>query len=412
MTTVVEPAEQAREEKRPFAAAIRSHAPRPHTILQFRMESHLLSFHLGRPLHTLVEWGELNERLAAPGPHFVVMPPEYVFAASQIVTGRKLVVVARLEDYTRGQAAPPARVPPHRRLHRSPMSKPADAVTVVIPVHNAADRLDRVPRLAALDGKGQPRRSRSSWSTTAAPTATPPRSSPAQAHTRVLRHETRRGLRGVPAHRPGRDDHPLFFYTALDYPYTPSDIRPMLDRIDLRDEVLGKQPDLISGCRTGLPDAGPGEVVGPGRGGCSGASSPGMPITDPPPWHGWPAYRYRVRTKWVYGVPLADVNSCFKLFRTAFLKRFPIQSDGDFVHTELVAKATFLTSIMDEVPLTPKPDPIPPLGETTADRRARVQRPALRRSPPEPATARSRRTPAPHPPNPLPPRTPHPPLLA
>ena len=39
------------------------------------------------------------------------------------------------------------------------------------------------------------------------------------------------------------------------------------------------------------------------------------------PWHGWPAYRHRVRTRWVYGVPLADVNSCFKLFRTAFLRK-------------------------------------------------------------------------------------------
>jgi hypothetical protein len=56
---------------------------------------------------------------------------------------------------------------------------------------------------------------------------------------------------------------------------------------------------------------------------------------------------------WVFGVPLADVNSAFKLYRTAFLKRIAIQSDGDFVHAELVAKATFLTSIMDELPLTP-----------------------------------------------------------
>jgi hypothetical protein len=105
MTTVIEPTEQAREVKRRFATAIRSHAPAPHTILQFRMESHLLSYHLGRPLHTLVEWGDLNERLAAPGPHFVVMPPEYVLAASQIVTSRKLVEVARLEEYT--AAKPP-----------------------------------------------------------------------------------------------------------------------------------------------------------------------------------------------------------------------------------------------------------------------------------------------------------------
>ena len=61
------------------------------------VQSHLLSYHLGPPLHTLVEWGELNERLAAPGPHFVVMPPEYVFAANEIVTSRKLVEVAEFK---------------------------------------------------------------------------------------------------------------------------------------------------------------------------------------------------------------------------------------------------------------------------------------------------------------------------
>jgi 4-amino-4-deoxy-L-arabinose transferase-like glycosyltransferase len=107
MMTVIEPAEQAKEEKRRFAEVIRTHAPAPATILQFRMESHLLSYHLGRPLHTLVEWGELDERLAAPGPHFVVMPPEYVFAADEIVTSRKLVVIARLEEYTGGKPPRP-----------------------------------------------------------------------------------------------------------------------------------------------------------------------------------------------------------------------------------------------------------------------------------------------------------------
>ena len=111
----------------------------------------------------------------------------------------------------------------------------------------------------------------------------------------------------------------------------------------------------------------------------------GIPAHDPLPWHGWPSYRYRVLTRWVYGVPLADVNSCFKLYRTAFLKRVPIQSDGDFVHTELVAKATFLTSIMDEVPLTPKPDALPPLGDISADRRRVSANRVLFAFPPEPA---------------------------
>jgi 4-amino-4-deoxy-L-arabinose transferase-like glycosyltransferase len=107
MTVVMEPAEQAKEEKRRFAEVIRSHAPRPQMILQFRMESHLLSYHLGRPVYTFVEWGELNELLAAPGPHFVVMPSEYVYPAGQIITSRKLVVIARVEDYTYGKPLRP-----------------------------------------------------------------------------------------------------------------------------------------------------------------------------------------------------------------------------------------------------------------------------------------------------------------
>jgi 4-amino-4-deoxy-L-arabinose transferase-like glycosyltransferase len=107
MTQVVEPREQAREEKRRFAEMIRSHAPAPTLILQFRMESHLLSYHLGQPVYTFVEWGELNELLAKPGPHFVVMPPEYVYAAGEICTSRKLVEVGRLEDYTTAKPARP-----------------------------------------------------------------------------------------------------------------------------------------------------------------------------------------------------------------------------------------------------------------------------------------------------------------
>ena len=99
MWFAVEPAEAARQEKRPFAAAVREHAPRPQTILLFRTESHLLGYHLGSPLHTLVEWGELKDELNKPGTHVVVMPPEYADDAERI-TGRKLLPVASLADFT------------------------------------------------------------------------------------------------------------------------------------------------------------------------------------------------------------------------------------------------------------------------------------------------------------------------
>jgi 4-amino-4-deoxy-L-arabinose transferase-like glycosyltransferase len=100
MTFAVEPKEQAAEEKRAFAAAIREHAPPSNEVMLFRAESHLLAYHLGGPLRSRVEWADLNDWLAEPGPHVVVMPPEYVYPAQQIVTSRRLVVVARLDDFT------------------------------------------------------------------------------------------------------------------------------------------------------------------------------------------------------------------------------------------------------------------------------------------------------------------------
>ena len=107
MSFVVEPAEQQREEKREFAAIVRAKGPPPQEVVLYRVESHLLALRLGRPLTTLVEWHDLNDRLALPGPHVVVMPTEYLYPAQQIIISRKLVVVTRLEDHTAGKPPRP-----------------------------------------------------------------------------------------------------------------------------------------------------------------------------------------------------------------------------------------------------------------------------------------------------------------
>lgn len=99
MSFVVEPAEQAKEEKRAFATMIREQAPQPNEVLLFRTEPHLLAWHLGRPVLSRVEWHDLRDFCESPGDHFVVLPPEYVWYAQHHVR-RKLVEVARLEDYT------------------------------------------------------------------------------------------------------------------------------------------------------------------------------------------------------------------------------------------------------------------------------------------------------------------------
>ncbi len=248
---------------------------------------------------------------------------------------------------------------------------PRDGVTVVIPAHNAAAALERVLPAwgAVLNNTGRPFEILAVNDGSTDGTAAALQKLAARVpHLRVLTHDTRRGFGACLRTALAEAKHPLFMYAGVDYPYTPTDIRPMLERIELRDEILGKQPDLISGARAGQPQPFLVKYI-------SAAWKlfwrvfAGLPIVESPPWYGWGEWWYRVRVGWVYGVPLADVNSAFKLYRTAFLKRFPIQSDGDFVHTELVAKATFLTSIMDEIPITIRPDPFPPRGPIAADKR-------------------------------------------
>lgn len=283
------------------------------------------------------------------------------------------------------------------------MPKSADALTVVVPVHNSAERLDqmipawgvtlektgRTFQIVIVDD-----------GSTDATTEIATKLSAKVRHTRLIRHESRKGYGASLRTALAETTTPLLFYTAVDYPYTPTDLNNLLTRIELRDEILHKQPDLISGCRTGLST--PTAVHWVGKvWKLFWRVFAGLPITEELPWHGWPTFWYSVRAHWLYSIPLIDVNSCFKLFRTEFLKRFPIQSDGDFVHTELVAKATFLTSIMDEVPLTPKPDSIPSLGSTASDQRRVFRHPKFA-FPPTPPTEPAPLVPSPLAPSPPP----------
>jgi len=107
MSFVVEPREQAREEKRRFAEMIREVAPSPNEVLLFRTEPHLLAWHLGRPIRSRVEWHDLREFCDPPGTRYIVMPPEYVAFAQHIVTSRKLVEAARLDEYTADKPSRP-----------------------------------------------------------------------------------------------------------------------------------------------------------------------------------------------------------------------------------------------------------------------------------------------------------------
>ena len=53
--------------------------------------------------------------------------------------------------------------------------------------------------------------------------------------------------------------------------------------------------------------------------------------------------------RFIFGLRLQDVDCSFKLFRRSIFARIPIQSDGAFVHAEIMAKANFLGCLIGEV---------------------------------------------------------------
>jgi glycosyltransferase involved in cell wall biosynthesis len=264
-------------------------------------------------------------------------------------------------------------------------------ISVVIPVHNAAAVLDKAVGVW-LDALGKLGRDfelivvdDGSTDGTAETAERLP--------VRLLRHETRRGFGACVRTALAESRHPLFFYTALDYPYTPADLGKLLERIGREETVndRGFRVLVVNGCRTGRPVPAGWRAVGRVYRAFMRFAL-GNPVEPVPAWLG---FREHLRgwVAWVmFGNPLEDVGSSFKLFERELFDRFPIQSDGDFVHTELIAKATFTTCMMDEVPLTPNPAPIPPswwreFWKLVRNAKFTPPAPALAPEPPAPAAA-------------------------
>lgn len=139
-----------------------------------------------------------------------------------------------------------------------------------------------------------------------------------------------------------RAQHPLFFYASLDYPYLPHELQKLLDRID--------EVDIVCGFRAAQPLP---RWVRISRAAVNIVLRMliGLHRDQLPGWLGGAAHWYSWLVRTVFGVQIIDVDCAFKLFRRDIFARIPIQSNGDFVHTEILSKANFLTCWMDEVPL-------------------------------------------------------------
>lgn len=114
--------------------------------------------------------------------------------------------------------------------------------------------------------------------------------------------------------------------------------------------------------------------------------------TEPlPGWLGWDGWAAHFRARACFGVRIRDVGCPFRLYRRALFERLPIQSDGAFALTEVLAKANFLECVMTEAPVPcAPPGAVPQAAEARRQERADFWRvfghPEFLPSPPAPAS--------------------------
>ena len=175
-------------------------------------------------------------------------------------------------------------------------------------------------------------------------------------HMQAIRHPERRGYGACLRSALEKAKQPLIFYTSCRQPYNPSDLRKLLPRIEEADPDTGEKISIVNGYRANLPLSGKRKFAGKLWRGFQGLA---MGKWDPPPTSALPPgeERYAWWMWLLFGIRISDIESHFKLIRRNMLDRFPIQSDGDLVHVEILAKANFLTCIMDEVPILEKRGP-------------------------------------------------------
>jgi glycosyltransferase involved in cell wall biosynthesis len=140
--------------------------------------------------------------------------------------------------------------------------------------------------------------------------------------------------------------HPLLLYAPCDNRYQPKDAKLLLDEIDRTDVVIGhrvgRRVPLVLRC-LGFVWRGMFRVLF------------GLPLEPLPAWLGWSDHARNLFARAIFALRLHDIQCEFRLFRRSVFRRIPIQSDGPFVHVEVLAKANFLTAVMTDVPVSYQP---------------------------------------------------------
>jgi glycosyltransferase involved in cell wall biosynthesis len=133
--------------------------------------------------------------------------------------------------------------------------------------------------------------------------------------------------------------HPLVCYCPCDRQYPVADLQQLLKTID--------KVDLVLGCRAGKLPPVPWRVLGLLYRWLVRVLF-GLPLERSECRPGWSNWWRRWQARWIFGLAVQDPECTFRLFRRDIFARIPIQSQGSFVHIEILAKANFLGCWMAE----------------------------------------------------------------
>ncbi len=162
------------------------------------------------------------------------------------------------------------------------------------------------------------------------------------ANVRVLKHEQHLGEGAALKTGLAATQHPLVCYCPCRPAYVTKDLKTLLKDIDSVDVVVGQ--------RKAQPIPQWWRIVGL----VSRIFVRVILNCDSPPretWQGWKAYWRSWWAWWFFGLRLEDVGSPFRLYRKSAIEELVIQSKGEFVHIELLAKGTFRTQLVSIKPI-------------------------------------------------------------
>lgn len=190
----------------------------------------------------------------------------------------------------------------------------------------------------------------------------------------VRRHERTQGEGAALRTALAVAQHPLLFYTLGDPYYQPADLGKLL-----RKRPDPRKPDLeidhvhiLTAARSGQRMPWPWRIVGQLWRFFLRVMFVHAPERHPG-WLGWKHHAGALLVRILFGVRYRDVACPFRLLRRDIFARIPLQSDGSFVHVEILAKANYLGLMMgQEVPL--EPDHYPPLTTNPSQEERRQMR--------------------------------------